>query len=365
MNRKIAVLQIIDSFDIGGAERVSINIANALSQNENFKSFICATRKTGKLESLIDENVEKLILNKKSTFDLKSINRLIKFIKDNKIDILHAHSSSFFIAVIVKLFTKVKIIWHDHNGNRLKIKGKQNKVVSLLSIFFDFVIVVNNELKIWANQNLKLDNNKIVYIQNFPELVKSKTIPSLPGDSEKRIVSLANLRWQKDHLTLLKAFCFVFKEYPDYHLLLVGDDKDDEYSQSLKKFIQKNRLSQNVHILGSRIDSADILINSSIAVISSKSEGLPVSLLEYGLAKLSVISTDVGECSKVLSDGNFGIIVPKENEKLLGQAMLNVIEDKSLRDNFSESFNSHVINNYSKDIVINKLTKTYKKLLND
>lgn len=64
MKSKHNILQLIDSLEIGGAERMSINIANALALN-NYNSFLCATRAKSDLRHTILKNVNLLILNKK------------------------------------------------------------------------------------------------------------------------------------------------------------------------------------------------------------------------------------------------------------------------------------------------------------
>lgn len=364
VNKELRVLQIIDSFDIGGAERISITFANSLSE-KNISSYICATRKGGLLEETIDTKVKKIILNKKSTFDIIAILKLAKFIKINKINILHAHSSSYFIAVLLKLICRVKLVWHDHNGFRYKTNKNHNNFIKFFSNFFDDVIVVNEELKKWSMQNLHLNDNKIYYLENFAQLLSSNKKLNLPGKKNNRIVSLANFRWQKDHMNLLNAFNVVFKSFPELHLFLVGENKNDKYSNDIESFIKKNNLEKNIHILGSRIDSADILLHSSIGVISSKTEGLPVSLLEYGLANLAVISTDVGQCSKVLGMGNYGKVIPPQDSKLLAMALKEFILDKKQKELMASKFFNHVSKKYSKNIIIDKLIHIYKDVISE
>ena len=110
------IVQIIDSLEAGGAERMSVIYANGLSKKIAFSGLI-ATRKEGLLLGQIDKSVNYLFLNKKRKIDFQAVFRLRAYIKKNKINFIHAHSSSFFIAVLVKLtFPKVKIIWHDHYG---------------------------------------------------------------------------------------------------------------------------------------------------------------------------------------------------------------------------------------------------------
>ena len=71
MNKKIKVLQLIDSLQVGGAEVLAVNIANTLSK-QRIVSHLCATRKEGPLKENIEPAVGYLFLERKKTVDIKS-----------------------------------------------------------------------------------------------------------------------------------------------------------------------------------------------------------------------------------------------------------------------------------------------------
>lgn len=359
----INILQIVDSLAIGGKEKMAVSITNSILEVKGFKSYICLTTKEGPLINDLSSSIEILALNKKGLFDIKAIAQLIKFIKLNKIDILHAHSSSFFIATICKLFTNTKLIWHDHNGKRSKMNFLPKKILQLFSYFFDFTIVVSNKLENWAKDNLLISNSKIEYLANFTTPNTTYKNIDLPGNKETRIVCVANLRDPKNHLLLLSAFNSIFNSCKDWHILLVGRDYNDNYSNNIKKFISENDIKDNVHILGIRTDISNILSNSTIGVLSSKSEGLPVSLLEYGMSKLPVVCTDVGYCKMVLKNGNVGLLSFDMTIKEYSKKLEKLISNKDIRNTLGNDFYSHVIKNYSKDAILNRLIKIYIKVL--
>jgi len=110
------VLQLIDTLNAGGAERVALNYANELSQHLE-GSYLCATRQEGPLKNQIKPEVGYLFLQKKSALDLGAVRRLSQYVKANKINLIHAHGTSFLTAVLCKLFVRnLKIVWHDHYG---------------------------------------------------------------------------------------------------------------------------------------------------------------------------------------------------------------------------------------------------------
>ncbi|MGB6267468.1 MAG: glycosyltransferase, partial [Olleya sp.] len=302
------VLQLIDSLEAGGAERVAVNFANGLV-SEVEGSYLCATRAEGLLKSSLNKNVGYLFLNKKKTIDFKAIKLLLHFVKENQITIIHAHSTSYFLATIIKILKpKIKLIWHDHYGKSEFLNERPKSILKLCSRFFNHIFCVNSRLEAWAKEVLKV--NSFSYLPNFAVKNETSSITKLKGEEGKRIVCLANLRPQKNHLNLLNAFTEVVKTHADWSLHLVGQDFKDAYSQSIFDYIKNQNLKKNVFFYGSCPDTSAILEQSTIGVLSSKSEGLPLTLLEYGLAALPVITTNVGDCKLVVSNDSEGQLIP-------------------------------------------------------
>ena len=231
------VLQLIDSLEAGGAERMAVNLANALL-GEVEGSYLCTTRKEGMLKAALQPEVGYLFLNKKRALDLTALLKLRRFIKAHQIDIIHAHSSSYFIATLVKLlYPKLKLVWHDHYGNSEFLEQRPTLVLGWCSIFFNHVFSVNHTLQVWAKQTLKVKS--VCFLPNFASLDHAPLTTVLKGTQGKRLVCLANLRPQKDHFTLIDAFKEVVNSNPEWSLHLIGKDFEDDYSKHLKHKIHE------------------------------------------------------------------------------------------------------------------------------
>ena len=350
------VLQLIDSLETGGAERMAVTYANELV-NHIEASFLCATRKEGLLKITIDSRVEYLFLKKRSTIDINAILRLFKFVSKNKIDVIHAHSSSFFYATILKFFKpKLRLIWHDHYGQNEMIQNREFGVLKKCSRYFDVIVSVNETLKEWAFNNLLCE--KVFYIKNFiSEITAIKPSISLKGKKDLRIVCLANIREQKDHLNLLKAFKIVQEAGTSVSLHLLGQIDHDNYYAALQTFIEENKL-EKVFFYDSQNGVLDLLKSCTIGVLSSKSEGLPVALLEYGLANLPVVCTDVGQCREVIN--NNGLLISSGNAKSLAQALTVYIDNPRKRNEDALAFSKHIRSNYSFGAIESKILSFYK-----
>lgn len=342
---------MVDSLEAGGAERMAVNYANALEKRIGFGGLV-ATRGEGSLKNQLVEKVTYCFLNRKSTLDLKALWKLRKFVITNKITHIHAHSSSVFFSVFLKLvLPKTQIIWHDHYGKSEMLDKRPNLALRIASLFINEIISVNNNLKNWANE--KLWCKKVLYLPNFAsddlERVVINTI--LSGEDGKRIVCLANLRPQKNHQMLLKVAKVINEVYPDWTFHLVGKDFNDLYSKSLKDEIEMLALTQVVFVYGSKEDISGILKQASIGVLTSLSEGLPVAILEYGLHKLPVVATSVGEIPMVL-EGNSGLLVESNHIDNFVIALEKIMNNSNLQNRLASNLNEKILKNYSETAVI-------------
>lgn len=332
-------MQMIDNLNMGGSERMAVNISNVLAKNGN-QVVLCTSREKGALTEFVEDEVKLECLNKKKAWDVLAFRRFLKIIKKNRIELIHAHSSSVFWAAAAKMFyPNVKLIWHDHLGDEGKLNSERKKGVQRISGKIDGIIAVNEKLKIWSQQYTKVKDENIVYIPNFPLLKESK-IRKNNSDKKLKIVCLGNLRWQKGHPDLLKAISIIERKSPDldYKLIIAGGYEEDDYYLGLQKFIKENQLEEKIEFTGSVTDTSGLLYNSDIGVLSSVSEGLPVSLLEYGLASLPVVVTDVGQCAEVVDHGNAGLVVPPENPEEMAVALTELLKNEARRKEFSQKF---------------------------
>jgi glycosyltransferase involved in cell wall biosynthesis len=347
------ILQIIDSLEAGGAERMAVSYANVLADAIGFSGLV-VTRKEGALLNQVSQRVSYLYLNKKGTVDFKAVSRLRKFVVDNKIAIVHAHSTSFFLAFLLKLSCpSIKLIWHDHYGDSEFLSKRPSLALRLVLPFFDGIIAVNQNLKLWAEQKMHFKN--VVYLPNFPSAdnnVLENTI--LHGIQGKRIVSLANLRVQKNHFLLLEVAKKVQLSHPDWTFHFVGKDFEDDYSKEIKKRILELNIENTVFIYGSKQDVGNILAQSAIAVLTSQSEGLPVALLEYGCSAKPVVVTNVGEIPLLIQDGKNGFMVETGNVPAFYNSLVQLMNNETLRNDFGKALEQTININYSEQTVINQ-----------
>lgn len=358
MKKDCKILQIVDSLDIGGTERMSVNIYNALT-SYNIQNCLVVSRKGGPLYNFIKEKNNVLFLNKRSVLDFFAFFKLFKLILNYKPSIIHAHQTSIYWGFVIKLlFPRIIVIWHDHWGFSDLLTDSDRKSIRFFSFLIDGVVCVNDTIREWDIRNLKVNEAHVIYIPNFPLVnIDQKRKSDVPI-----LLCLANVRDQKDHLNLVEACAFLKAQNVNFKLLLAGSLEDKDWVEKVKKKIAVLDLNDDIVFLGSVINISELLSKANVGVLSSVSEGLPVALLEYGLARLPVVCTDVGQCKEVLGNGDFGWIVPPKSPKELAFAIKEVLFNTKLAEKKAIGLNKNINKNYGPAVFIEKYFDLVSKI---
>ena len=355
-------MHLVDTLSVGGTERVAVNIANQLAR-QGHRSYLCTTRRDGPLAGLVLPQVGRLSLNRTRTLQWSAIRRLAEFIRSNEIRILHAHGSSILTANLASRMAPFpKIIWHDHFGTN----ERQERPVILyrwLVRRVGGIVAVSRPLADWSRRRLRFPSDRVWCVPNFVDSGRpSESSPlTLPGSDGARVVCVANLRPVKDQLTLLTAFETVVRGRPDAHLLLVGGLADEAWVAKVRGRIDAGGLQDNVTLLGQRDDVPAILRHCDVGVLSSTSEGLPVSLLEYGASGLAVVVTDVGQCGEVV--GQDGKVVPPATPDAMAANILSLINNESQRRSYGLRLRQRIEHQFGADRVMEQWIEIYQKML--
>lgn len=364
MDQEIDVMQLIDTLESGGAERVAVNLANLLPR-DRYRLHLCTTRCDGPLEREVANDVQRLRLARKRRFDIGALWRLLKYIRRNQIKILHAHGTSVFLAVLASLFPPYPVvIWHEHYG-RNAAEDRRAFLFRLVARRVRAAICVNRLLAEWSARRLRIPLEHVWYVPNFVcEAPRPDVIPDLPGVPGARIVNVANYRTEKDQLTLLRALALVVHRFPQAHLLLVGAVNDPAYAERIKEMIVFLSLQERVSMMGPRNDVGRILQVCDVGVLSSATEGLPMALLEYGAAGLPSVATNVGQCGEVLDHGRVGALVSPAAPGDLAFALETLLSNPAESARLGMQFKKRIQQTYSPARVLEQVDAVYKLALN-
>jgi glycosyltransferase involved in cell wall biosynthesis len=359
----INVLQITDTLELGGLERVAVNVANCLPRNR-YRSHLCSTRGDGPLDQTILPDVGRLRLARKGRWDVGALARLVGYIRANDVRILHPHGTSLFIAAVASLFPPWPVVvWHVHLGHHAS-EEQPGRLYRLAVRRLGGVIAVNEPLAAWARSRLELPADRVWYIPNFVcAPLADEPRPELPGTDGYRVVCVANLRPEKDHANLLRAMHDVVRYVPAAHLLLLGNGGDPVYTDQIKKAMTQDGLAGHVTWLGPRHDVSAVLKACDIGVLSSASEGMPLALLEYGMNGLAAVATQVGQCSEVLDHGHAGLVVLPSSSRSLSDAIISLLQSPEQRIRLGERLRQRTTLVYSAEVSMNQICGVYDRIL--
>lgn len=153
-----------------------------------------------------------------------------------------------------------------------------------------------------------------------------------PEAEPVRIVSVARFESPKDHLTLLRAAARL--PGSGWRLDLVGEGP---LLHEVQAEAQRLGLSHRVEFRGYQSNTAKILSEAGIFVLSSRSEGFPRSILEGMRAGLPVIASDIGGVREAVVDGESGLLVPAGDPGSLSSALRRLIESPGERQRMGSS----------------------------
>lgn len=348
---------ITTTLNKGGAERVAANLSLEFEKFYNVYLIVLdgTNIKYPYGGTLIDLKLppSKSIIGKIKTL-LKRIHALKKLKKIYKIEYSISHLPSCnYINVFSK--KKDKIFCYVHSMLKADVKTIIRE--RIISYFSDKIICVSECVRQNMIKKFKIKNDKVITIYNFcPEIELSDV-----AKNEKEsimVVNMGRLAQPKGQWHLIRAMHYVVERNSNVKLKIIGEG---QLREKLEKLISKLNLEKNIELCGF-IDNPFLeLCKCDIYVSSSLWEGLPMALVEAGMCKLPIISTDCDAgCREILSpntaidkktdkieEATYGILVPicksgnqeqKEltNEEIeLAKAILLLVNDKEKRKKYA------------------------------
>ncbi len=149
------------------------------------------------------------------------------------------------------------------------------------------------------------------------------------GDDDLLLIQVARLDALKDHLTAIRTLARVVESHPEVKLVLVGEGPEQDV---ITAEVRKRSLQSFVRFLGLRNDIPRLLQAADIFLLTSISEGIPLTIIEAMLAGLPVVTTSVGGIPEIVKDGETGLTAPSGKDQELSSAILRLIETPSLRE---------------------------------
>ena len=316
------ILLLITTFDMGGAERVYIQLARGLAERGYRVIAACLQARSGTVaRELAAAPVTVVDLHVSSKFDVSGFRRLVRLLRRNDVDIvytflIHPH----LLGRLAARLTRVPVVLSSQQ-TMLYENGALEWANRVTARWCGVVVAVSRNVERYLAEQVGLPRSKLVTIYNSVDarqLRKAAFRPHGPGEGPV-IGYCARLTPEKDHPGLIAAVKIVKAQHPGVRLLLAGDGPEHE---RLVRIVNDEHMGDTVRFLGHVSDVAAFYAGLDLYVQASYVEGLPCAVLEALACCLPVVATRVGGNEEIIDNGDTGMLVPPRDPAALADAML-------------------------------------------
>lgn len=368
------VLQFIGSFHQGGSERQAAQLTRLLKEDKTHNIFLAVMNNEGVLR----EEAEKIGFTAIPEFPLnsfydanffKQLRKCVKFLRENKIDIVHTHdfyTNVFGIAAARVARVPLKIASKRETGGMRS--GAQQIIEKQIFKMADAIVANSEAVKSYLIENgVAAEKIRVIYNGlDLERLTPAETDRkkicqefSLPfGRNIKFITLVANLRHAvKNQPMFLRAAQKVLREIPDAHFVLAGEG---EFKESLEKLAKEFKIAENTHFIGRCGKIPELLSISNVCVLTSFAEGFSNSILEYMAAGKPVAATNVGGANEAVVDGETGFLIESGDVRALADRLIELLENEEKAAAFGENGRKLVEKKFSPENQLKKTLELYE-----
>ena len=366
MDKVITILHIEWSDGWGGQEIRIFSESKELIRRGN-SVIIAAQPNSQLLREAIKEGVPTLSIQMSKGFNILAIYKLVKFIKKNRIDIVHTHSSvDSRVGGIAGKISGIPVVRSRH----ISLPVSQSKLTWFQYMkLADKVITSGSFIK----ESLVRRNNMI-----------SKQIVSIPAGADEKIYSgdvvvedirlqfnlnerqflvgmVSVLRSWKGHNYVIEAMRSLVKKVPNIQLLIVGDGPK---KQEILDLISKYSLERYITLTGHQENPVPFYKSMDLIILPSyEGEATSQTLPQAMLMNKPVISTDIGGLPEVVIHNDTGLVVPPKDSQAIVSAILELYSDEALRIKLAKNGRSHALKFFTFDKMVDSTYNVYTDLL--
>lgn len=286
------IVQVVDSLRLGGTERMAVDLSNALAAR-GWTVHLVATRESGPLAEDLSPSVIFHPLARTSRWDLSGLWRFRRLVRRLRPAIVHTHGWStlqFVTAALAPDLGGPPVVHHDHGAARYRSRNRLYKLVAWPAVRAHLAVGPS-----FLDPPLRTRHRLVreVVVNGIPlDRIRAKEHYAVGRPA--RLVSVGNLRTQKDPLGLIAAVGQLRAAGRPVVLDLVGAAPEPELDAACR--VAAAELGPDVVRFAGRVpDVGGQLGRYDLGIVGSRTESGPISLIEYLAAGLPFVTTEVGE----------------------------------------------------------------------
>jgi len=370
-SEKIRVLKFLNFFAIGGTERQFVNLVKRLDPSrfdvqigcfQKFGPFLADIEACGRPVTAFQ------ISSMRSCETVRRQLQFARYLRQSRIQVLHTYGwwANVFGLPAAKL-ARVPVTIASIRDMGAHLSSAQCRVQRAVCRLADCVLVNSDSVRDWLLMQ-RYSAKKIRVIRNGIEephpdqakpLVSVREEYGVPAESPL-IATVCRLNHVKAVNDLLDAAALVVREHPAVRFLIIGDGPE---RQALMDQANRSSIANHVIFTGFRSDTAQILPQLTMSVLSSLTEGLSNTLLESMGAGVPVVATRVGGNTEIVAEGITGLLVPPRDPVSLKEAICRLLADPILAARMGQAGRQRTLRQFSVENTVRETETLYMNLL--
>ncbi|HXG08792.1 MAG TPA: glycosyltransferase [Gemmataceae bacterium] len=338
-NHRPTICQLLHTLQVGGAEVLAARLARQLGDRFRFV-FVCLDELGELGRELRDEGFPVHLLGRRPGVDWRCVLRLAALLRRERVDLLQPHQyTPFFYAITARLFYRRPAVLFTEHGRHQPDYPRRKRMIAnrLLLERRDRVVGVGEAVRQALIVNEGIPPGRVQVIYNGIDLSAFRNgyhdRPAVRremgvGEGDLVLLQVARLDYLKDHATAVRTIERVVRCRPDARLVLVGEGPERE---AIERLVRAKGLEAHVRLLGLRSDIGRLLAAADVFLLTSISEGIPLTVIEAMAAGLPVVATRVGGMTEVVEEGVTALLAPAGDDVGLAEAILRLADKPALR----------------------------------
>lgn len=374
--RKLRIVTLTDTLGFGGAEHVAQSLASEFAARHFESTLVMSRSFAGEgsseaerrtLERLESAGVRVMQLGRRRKMDIGAWPRFTRFLRENQIDVLHAHKfgSNVWAALLGRTGNVPVVLAHEHSWGLGRSLPRRLLDRHLIAPRVNRFIAVSREDRRRMIEIERIDPSRIYLLPNgIPDATPT---PDRNVRAELEIPPaapvvgvVASLTPVKSIDLLIRAAADVLPQHPDMRVLITGDGPEHD---ALRELAMSLDVEHAVRLLGPRADVRDVLTAMDVGVCCSTSEGSPLSVLEYMQQGLPVVATAVGGIPDLIQPGVHGLLVPPRDHRALASALATLLADRGQMQAMGRHAQEKQRDEHTLGLMVRRLERLYADLL--
>lgn len=365
------ICQVLHSLTVGGAEMLAARLARHLSDQFRFV-FACLDDLGTLGADLSREGFLVEVIGRQPGFDVSCVRRLATFVRREQAEVIHAHQYTpfFYCRAPGPLRPRPPVLFNEHGRFFPDLPNRKRMIFNRLFLRRqDRVVAVGESVRQALIVNEGIPAQRIEVIYNGVRLDDFASDPQLRTQVRGELgleldapvaIQVARLDYLKDHCTAIRAAERVVRRLPNFRLILVGEGPE---RPKIEAEIAARGLGQHVKLLGLRTDVRRLLSAADLFLLTSISEGIPVTLIEAMGARLPVVSTGVGGIPEVVIPDSTGLLARSGDDDALANAVVKLLADHALRDKLGQAGRERASRMFAEDEMHRRYVRLYREML--